>query len=264
MSEQGAAGARSVVAEIEIDAPIDAVWKALNDAEELTRWFPLDAGVNPDGSIWMSWGGDFRFEGRPEIVDPPRRLRSTGGPGGMATDITLETRGGKTFVRLVQSGFGPGAEWDSELDGTNRGWHFQLLGLKHYLEVHRGTPRRVAWARRMISIPRAEAWKRLMSAQGLLREGGVENLRVGSRYRFVSADGDALEGVVHFLNAPMDFGGTVENLNRALLRIQLDDLPMRGYKDVNLWLSTYGIPQADVDALRGRWMALLEKLFPAA
>jgi len=260
MSENAAApGIRSVVSEIEIAAPIDAVWKALNDPEELTRWFPLEAGVNPDGSIWMAWGKDFRFTGKAEIVDPPRRIRSTAGP--MTTDITLEARGGWTYVRLVQSGFGPGADWDSELDGTNRGWWFQLHGLKHYLEVHRGTPRRVVWARRVHSLSRAEAWARLMSAQGLLREGRVEDLRAGEPYRFVSADGDALEGAALRSEPPIDFVGTVDNLNRAFLRIQLDDLPMRGYKDANLWLSTYGLPRQQTDALFARWHALLERLF---
>lgn len=36
---------------------------------------------------------------------------------------------------------------------------------------------------------------------------------------------------------------------------------MRGYKDVNQWLSTYGVPQADVDALKARWDAMLKTLF---
>lgn len=260
MSEPAPAAMRSAEATIEIAAPIEAVWKAVNDAEELTRWFPLEAGVNPDGSIWMSWGSGMRFEGKPEIVEPPRRIRTVMGP--MATEITLEARGGSTLVRLVQSGFGPGAEWDSELEGTRSGWWFQLRGLKHYLEVHRGTPRKVVWARRVISIPRAEAWKRLMSPAGLLREGRLEGLRDGERYRIATAEGDILEGVVHKVAPPTDFVGTVDSLNRAFLRVQFDDLPMRGYKDVNLWLSTYGLPAAQTDALQARWAAILERIFP--
>ncbi|MGH9858845.1 MAG: SRPBCC family protein, partial [Candidatus Acidiferrales bacterium] len=46
---------RSVEETIEINAPVEAVWKALTDAEELTRWFPLKAGENPDGTVWMAW-----------------------------------------------------------------------------------------------------------------------------------------------------------------------------------------------------------------
>ena len=31
--------------EIVIDAPLEAVWKAITDAEELTRWFVQEASV---------------------------------------------------------------------------------------------------------------------------------------------------------------------------------------------------------------------------
>ena len=38
---------RTVEREIEIDAPLAAVWRAHTDAEEVTRWFPLHARVSP-------------------------------------------------------------------------------------------------------------------------------------------------------------------------------------------------------------------------
>ena len=38
---------RVIEKQIRIAAPTDVVWKALTDAEELTRWFPLDAKVKP-------------------------------------------------------------------------------------------------------------------------------------------------------------------------------------------------------------------------
>jgi hypothetical protein len=64
---------RSLETEIRIDAPIEAVWDALTRAEELVRWFPLEAGENADDSMWMSWGEGFWFEGRAAEVDPPHR-----------------------------------------------------------------------------------------------------------------------------------------------------------------------------------------------
>ncbi len=53
-----ASGARrSVERTIEIDAPVRDVWRALTDADELMRWFPLEARAEPGegGSIWMRW-----------------------------------------------------------------------------------------------------------------------------------------------------------------------------------------------------------------
>jgi uncharacterized protein YndB with AHSA1/START domain len=58
------------------------VWRALTEAEELTRHFPLEARVTPGvgGSIWISWGGAWNGELRIEIWDPPSRLRLTEAP----------------------------------------------------------------------------------------------------------------------------------------------------------------------------------------
>ena len=38
---------RAVEKVIELNAPIEAVWKALTDGQELARWFPLEARVTP-------------------------------------------------------------------------------------------------------------------------------------------------------------------------------------------------------------------------
>ena len=48
MSERPAGkGTRTQQHEIVIDAPLEAVWKAITDAEELTRWFVEEAKVVP-------------------------------------------------------------------------------------------------------------------------------------------------------------------------------------------------------------------------
>ena len=46
---------RDIVREIEIDAPIEVVWKAITEAEEITRWFADEARVTPrlGGSYWV-------------------------------------------------------------------------------------------------------------------------------------------------------------------------------------------------------------------
>ena len=43
----GRGGTRQQTHEIVIDAPIEAVWKAISDGEELTRWFVDEATVTP-------------------------------------------------------------------------------------------------------------------------------------------------------------------------------------------------------------------------
>jgi uncharacterized protein YndB with AHSA1/START domain len=45
--QSGRGGTRQQTHEIVIDAPIEAVWKAIVDGEELTRWFVEEATVEP-------------------------------------------------------------------------------------------------------------------------------------------------------------------------------------------------------------------------
>ena len=38
---------RKLEREVMLEAPVDKVWKALTDAQELKKWFPLEARVTP-------------------------------------------------------------------------------------------------------------------------------------------------------------------------------------------------------------------------
>jgi uncharacterized protein YndB with AHSA1/START domain len=279
---------RRVEASIDIEAPVEAVWKALTDAEELSRWFPLRARVTPGegGSIGISWGPPHEGTSRIEIWEPGRRLRlidqgfgnsdvvgaprEAGGAGStpaaaippvpVALDYLLEGRGGKTTLRLVHAGFGDGNEWDEEFDIVRRGWRFELRGLRHYLERHRGTPRLAIWPR--LPLPAGcslmQAWERLMSRDGLLRDGALAGLREGHRYEIRTAAGDSLCGAV-LINEPPDFTGTVENLNDAFFRVHIES--SRGIREVGLWMSTYGVPPPQVEAIEKGWAEMLRGLF---
>jgi uncharacterized protein YndB with AHSA1/START domain len=269
---------RSVNAEIEIQAPVEAVWKALTDAEELTRWFPLEAGKNSEDVLWMTWREEFRWESRIEIFEPPRHFRyatveSLAGEQKpdkdsesnmrqaepTATDFYLEARGGKTVLRLVHSGFSAEAEWDALYDGTQRGWHFQLWSLRHYLENHRGTPRRAAYVRLFLKkLSQQEAWQRLFGAEMLAHEGCFENLKPGDRYALRSATGDYFTGVVHTFDPPREFSATAENFNNAILEVHSDTL--FDYRDVNFFLFTYGLANGQVEEIEARMRRLLHTL----
>ena len=51
-----------------------------------------------------------------------------------ATEWLVEARdGGTCVVRLINSGFGSGAEWDAEYDATQSGWRLFLYNLRLYL-----------------------------------------------------------------------------------------------------------------------------------
>lgn len=282
-------GRRRIEASIEIEAPIEAVWKALTDAEELTRWFPLQARVQPEvgGSIWLSWGPPHEGEGRIETWEPNRRLRTVdqgfgnsdlvgaprqadglvAGQGGdhpakaqASLDYQLEGRPGKTTLHLVHSGFGQDNDWDEEFDSARRVWQHELRSLRHYLERHRGTPRLAIWPR--VPLPMncsvMQAWERLTSRDALLRSGTIAGLREGTRYDIKTAAGDELRGTV-VINQPPDFTATVDNLNDGLFRIKIE--ASHGIREAGLWLSTYRVPAEQVEAIESGWSEMLRALF---
>ena len=292
--EQTQLATRTIETEIKVDAPVEAVWKALTDAEELTRWFPLEARVTPGpgGSVWANYGGSFQGEARIEIWEPNRHLRlveplpsspdagpedkastethnsnsnqTAAVPLQLATDYYLEGDGGRTILRLVHSGFEANAVWDNLFEATRLGWKAQFWGLRHYLERHRGTPRAVAQMQiKLGDTPIKEAWDRLMSARGLGVEGAVGRARDGERYKVRTGAGDVLEGIIAGFEPPVHFNATIENLNDAYLMIHIcPPLFPDGQNEIFFWLSTWGVPQSEVGSFRDRWAGVLEKLFP--
>ncbi len=264
---------RSVETTFEINAPVEAVWAALTEAEEIARWFSPQAQVKPGvgGSIRWTWDREIDWESRIEIWETNCHLRavynreamptgSSATPAQLAMDFTLEAHGGKTTLRLVHSGFGRGADWEEEYTGVRRGWGYELESLRHYLENHLGTPRRVSWARIPIHVPEEEAWQKLMSPEALLREGKLENPAKGEPYKITAVTGDTFQGTVLLFAPPKEFGATVENMNNSLLRLAVEKCGPQ--LEAWVWLATYGLPQDEVNAFRDRWQKLLEKLLP--
>lgn len=260
-ADAGGDRTRSVQREIRIAAPPDVVWKALTDAEELRRWFPLEARVTPGpgGRLWMRWDATELDDTRIDVWEPERHLRTTGTQGGwagLATDYYLRSaEGGTTVLRVVSSGFGSGEDWDELLEAYGEGWDFELRGLRHYLERHRGRDRVVAWARAPYTVSHEEAWARITSPGGWFGERGLRELAEGRRYSARTASGHDLAGVVHNWQPPRQFSGTVEDLGDALMRVQLYG------GAVSLWLSTYRLPEADVRVIEQRWQEALDGLF---
>jgi uncharacterized protein YndB with AHSA1/START domain len=124
----------------QIDAPPERVFRALTEAEELTRWFPSSAESDP------RTGGDYvlRFEfddesknhtyaGQYEEVTPPERVRYpwNGRFGDTTVEFVLRPADGGTEVTLIHSGWGEPAEETRQLH--EQGWAFFVDNLERYL-----------------------------------------------------------------------------------------------------------------------------------
>jgi uncharacterized protein YndB with AHSA1/START domain len=137
---------------IDIKATPEEVFRAITEPEHIVKWFAPESRVDPrvGGEYVFSWGPG--MEGKTTIVawDPythfgTRSERSitygnkgkidTGVIRSMAVDYYIEALGdGVTRLRLVQSGFGPEAAWDDEIESTKTGWADFLKKLKEVLE----------------------------------------------------------------------------------------------------------------------------------
>lgn len=262
---------RSFEMKIEIKAPVDAVWKALTDAEELMRWFPLTARVKPGagGSIFTSWDAPWDGEAPIEIWEPNKRLK-TGWPYSAAgktdpqgvpvtVDYHLESSGGRTVLRVVHSGFGRGGAWDHEYDGVSRGWAFELRGLRHYMENHRGQNRRVAWVRKDVSGQPSVVMPNVIGPNGLAFRGAIAGLKEGDAYRLeLVGTGLVFEGKVAVNTPPRAFAGTVSGLNNGFARVEMENCA--GSEQIWAWVSTYGVPQAVVDDVKAKMAAVMARV----
>ena len=252
-------GARAQEHEIVIDAAIESVWKAITDAEELTRWFVDEATVEPGagGTIAISWGGAEKAQSRIEVWEPNHTLRLAKMPSDMGTatadaqpamiqEYTIERRDGKTVLRLVHSGIPDTPDWDGFYDGTNSGWPSFFRALRHYLEHHRGKPRSSIKVVGKLPGSLEDGWARLTGPEGF----GFEPI-AGRTFSTRAGSGDTLHGDVVFAKGPSMLELTITELDEAFFAHAMAGAGGNQY--VYTVLSVFGKTESEVAAIRGRW-----------
>jgi uncharacterized protein YndB with AHSA1/START domain len=135
--------------EVVVEAPRDAVWRALTDPEEIGRWF----GWDYDG---------LDAEIRYIFVDHA----TARGPDLLQFDngqvIEVEADGPRTVVRVVHPGELGDASWDDLYDEVVQGWRTFFQQLRFHLERHPGQDRRTVFLSGQV-VP-AEAFAALEAA----------------------------------------------------------------------------------------------------
>lgn len=270
MTKEQNMAARSFEMTIDLDATPDEVWRALTDAGELVRWLPVQARVTPGVGGTMIWGWDdgFSWESRIDVWEPGKRLVLTedrpptdikgtpiqGAPQKLAMEFTLETHAGRTRLRLVHSGFGHGANWDDEIEGISAGWQFELRGLRHYLERHKGRDRLHAAVHGSAAVPRVKMWQRLLGPELFTIEGPLAD---GALCTISSAAGHRLHGRVFWHNPGRDLAVVVDEAGGGLFRISVWNAV--GRTGAQVWLTTYDAAHAATVQDFGRSIAPLVK-----
>ena len=181
----------------------------------------------------------------------------------LAMEFTLETHAGQTKLRIVHSGFGDGASWDDELESVSAGWQFELRGLRHYLEHHKGRDRQHAAAHHVTSLTTDEVWRRLLSPAAFVVTDG--SLTQGERVVDPLRDGRSvlrhrrLAQPRHDLFITVDRADELDKLNG---RVPPEQWRAGGQTGVQVWMTTYD-PQhaARVREFGIRVQQLVDRLF---
>ncbi|MEO6715358.1 MAG: hypothetical protein ABIM89_18310 [Mycobacteriales bacterium] len=119
--------------EVTIGAPVDAVWHALRDRDQLRRWhgwhFESDGGLDREIDV-------IYFDDAVESADQ-RTLEVQGG------DVfVLSEDGERTVVRLTRAPRTGESEWEAFYEDITEGWTTFLQQLRFAVERHHGVDRR--------------------------------------------------------------------------------------------------------------------------
>jgi uncharacterized protein YndB with AHSA1/START domain len=122
--------------EIEIDAPIEVVWRTITEPDQITQWFAdkVELEVKPGALGYMGFGE----QGGPvlvETVEPPTRFsfrwnhpagEQPAAGNSLLVEFTLVSEGDQTRLRVVESGLEPlpwpDADKQRYAEEHNEGW----------------------------------------------------------------------------------------------------------------------------------------------
>jgi hypothetical protein len=214
------------IIEVTIAAPVDTVWQALRDKDQLRRWHGWDyeEGGGLDQELDTIYFTD-------ETEDAAAHRLELGG----GDTFTLDETAGGTRLRIVR-GAKTGGEWDEYYDDITQGWISFAQQLKFALERHPGEDRRTLFFSGTGQEP--------LPALGLT---GVAETEVGKRYEAELA-GKPIGGEVWF-RTEYQLGLTVEGWGEGLLVLAYNPAKSAAMAI----LTTYGLSDADLDTLRDGW-----------
>jgi uncharacterized protein YndB with AHSA1/START domain len=142
---------------VEINAPVERVWRALTDAAEISRWFEVTIeGEYAQGrDVWMtSQHPDYagmRFRVRVTEMTPPRRLVWRWHPGAVDPNVdysrepettvtfSLEPAAGGTRLSVAETGFDEiSLERRAKVVADNtQGWNDVIAAIQKHVEASR-------------------------------------------------------------------------------------------------------------------------------
>ncbi len=252
--------ARSIVADIEVVGTPEEVWAAIATGPGISAWYvPHEIEECTGGTMFASFGPGMDVVGRVAAWEPPNRVVFDAGEGadGLAFEWMVEAHaGGTCVVRLVNSGFGSGQEWDDQYDAMAEGWRLFMFNLQLHLEHFCGRAATAALPMATWDVPRTAAWDVLTQRLGIDARpsvGDTVDIRLPDGLGLTGTVADAGEHSISLVLAEPD-GGTAF--------IAADGAGDK--TSVSIWSYFYGPDQvALAEREAPRWAAWLDANSPS-
>jgi uncharacterized protein YndB with AHSA1/START domain len=255
---------RSIEQEVEVVGTPEQVWNAIATGPGITAWFvPTEVTGEVGGVVRQSFGPgpEMQVEGRVRAWDPPRRFafaEHAEGDEGMAFEFLVEARDeASCTVRLVNSGFKYGEEWDAQYDGMDSGWRLFLHNLQLHLELFAGQ----------------QATSLMATGMAVGRGGREQVWRELAERLEIDPSPTSGSRITVGVGAPAPMSGVVRQAPLGMVSIVLDEpasgtgfFAIEGTGDmvsVSIWMYLYGEAGAAAAARdEPRWQGWLAESYP--
>ena len=176
---------------VEVPGTPEQVWQAIATARGMSAWFlPTDLEEREGGSLHFSMGPEMGSDGHVTAWEPPRRIvyeedwaalmgKDPDELSPLTSEFLVEARsGGTCVVRVTSSGFGTGADWESEFwEDMGANWMPYFDNLRLYLSRFPGQEATQLEAAASYPGDARALWSTLQDALGLDEEGAAVEIR---------------------------------------------------------------------------------------
>lgn len=176
---------------IEVPGTPEQVWQAVATAKGMSAWFlPTQMEEHEGGSLHFTMGPEMGSDGRVTGWNPPRRLAYEEDWGALmgkdpdtlsplTSEFLVEAQsGGTCVVRVTTSGFGTGADWESDFwDDMGSNWMPFFDNLRLYLSHFPGQEATQLEATASHAGDAKALWSALHDTLGIGDEGTTVEVR---------------------------------------------------------------------------------------
>lgn len=176
---------------VEVPGSPEQVWHAIATAKGMSAWFlPTEMEERQGGSLHFSMGPEMGSDGHVTDWDPPHRLvyeedwaalmgKDPADLSPLTSEFLVQAQsGGTCIVRVTSSGFGTGADWESEFwADLGPSWMPFFDNLRLYLSHFPGQEATQLEATASHPGDAATLWAALRNSLGLGEEGTAVTVR---------------------------------------------------------------------------------------